>query len=116
MSAAATLHQRNTEMLKREPWRGTMALRRAMQMTGFPLPAIVGSGRTRAIVQVRAAIVWSLRCDPPLSYPNIGRRLGHRDHTTIINLHRRANEWRAGDPAYRALCDAVAGLTTGETA
>lgn len=52
--------------------------------------AVVGSGKLRKLVECRhdaiAAIRW---LKPNLSFPNVGKYLGGRDHTTIIHACQR---------------------------
>ena len=45
-----------------------------------------GECRRREVVLARAWIAAELRADYGLSYPAIGRVLGGRHHTTIMNL------------------------------
>lgn len=51
--------------------------------------AIVGRSRKAAIVEARRAVCHRLRDETDMSYTEIGRKLGGRDHTTIITLTRR---------------------------
>jgi len=68
--------------------------------------AITGSSRRRFVFEARAAAAWLLRqCFPSLGLVEIGRLLGHRDHTTIINALSRVEERRSVDAEYRALLD-----------
>ncbi len=85
------------------PWplRRGAVLREAARLWDVDLDELVGVGRTRDLVIPRAAIVLTLRENPPLSYPQIGRLL-NRDHSSIINLHRIGlDEW-TGDVVFRA--------------
>lgn len=65
--------------------------------------------RWERFVDARALVVWTLRVIPsePMSYPKIGRVLGGRDHTTIIDLHRRAIRLRLADETFDRCCDAI---------
>lgn len=59
-----------------------------------------GAKRSKAVL-ARAAVVLVARSMPdPPSYPMIGRALGGRDHTTIINALRRAESYEAMDPEH----------------
>lgn len=49
---------------------------------------ITGASRSRSHVSARADVAWHLRFFGH-SYPEIGRLLGGRDHTTAMNLVRR---------------------------
>ncbi|RIV82975.1 hypothetical protein D2V17_14330 [Aurantiacibacter xanthus] len=66
--------------------------------------------RKAILVHSRALAVWLLRtCEPAFSYPTIGRHLGGRHHTTIINLHRMAIRLRLEDLQFAALCATFTG-------
>ncbi|WP_310533162.1 helix-turn-helix domain-containing protein [Novosphingobium sp.] len=49
---------------------------------------VTGKARFRHLVSARAIISKILRDQGNLSYPQIGRRIGGRDHSTIINAVR----------------------------
>lgn len=67
------------------------------------------------LVAARALFVWIVRTHGPdfLSYPEIGRWLGGRDHTTVRHLFlNRAPVLRERDAAFAELCRrASAGIT-----
>lgn len=46
---------------------------------------ITGPSRRRAIVRARQEAMWEARQRTPLSLPEIGRRLGGRDHSTVLH-------------------------------
>jgi chromosomal replication initiator protein len=46
--------------------------------------------RMEHLVEARADLYWFARRDTPLSLPEIGRRAGGRDHTTVLTGLRRA--------------------------
>ena len=54
--------------------------------------------RTRAVARPRQAAMWICKQLTTRSLPDIGRRFGGRDHTTVIHAVRRIDELRAGDP------------------
>lgn len=66
--------------------------------------------RAERLVHARALVVWMLRTDPAgaVSYPKIGRALGNRDHTTIINLHRMAIRLRLESAQFAQACAEIA--------
>lgn len=73
--------------LERRPRRFTYGLieRRIAAATGIPIKDIRGKRRSKALVFARQAIsYWSIRLTD-LSYPQIGRLMGGRDHTTILH-------------------------------
>lgn len=66
--------------------------------------------RFERLVVARAFAVWMLRSlGRPMSYPQIGRIIGGRDHATIINLHQKAVALRLTNTAFRLACAQVEG-------
>jgi hypothetical protein len=62
---------------------------RAIEL-GFTFEDIVGEGRTRNVVAARHLIVWEVKMIwPDASWPELGRILGDRDHTTILYSYRK---------------------------
>lgn len=60
-------------------------LRAAATVAGVATADLIGSSRLRKIVRPRQrAMLLARRIRPDLSSPNIGRRMGGRDHTTIL--------------------------------
>jgi chromosomal replication initiation ATPase DnaA len=57
--------------------------------TGVPLNEMFSVRQSRVIAQARAAAAWLVRKHTHHSYPEIGRRLGGRDHTTIMQACRK---------------------------
>jgi len=53
---------------------------------GIPPRVVRGRCRVARVVRLRAWIAAELRADYGLSYPEIGRVLGGRDHTGIMYL------------------------------
>lgn len=60
---------------------------------GYDVNVIRGASRTREHVGVRRLIAAGLR-EAGASYPEIGRALGGRDHSTIMSLLREFNDRR----------------------
>ena len=56
------------------------------------------SGAHRAVARPRQAAMWLAKQLTTRSLPDIGRRFGGRDHTTVLHAVRRIDELRAGDP------------------
>ncbi len=84
--------------------------------TGLRPIDIVGRRRRKALVRGRAAVSWIAREATLRSLPQIGRAMGGRDHSTIINQLRRAEDLRAADPAFRRLTERLAAEFSGEQA
>jgi len=62
--------------------------------TGVTIAEVLGPSRVRHIVDVRfLAIVEILRRFPWMSYPQVGRLMGGRDHSSIMNAVRRMGAW-----------------------
>jgi chromosomal replication initiator protein len=54
-------------------------------------------GRARAIARPRQAGMWLAKQLTTRSLPDIGRRFGGRDHTTVLHAVRRIDQLRAAD-------------------
>jgi len=73
--------------------------------TGMTVAEIVGPSRARSCFRPRAAVCWLAVKLGVNSTTGIGRALGNRDHSTVIDACRRAEEFRQRDPAFRRLTD-----------
>lgn len=75
-------------LLTIEPTRAAVVQRIVAFMarkSGYRAKDITGPSRTRGIVYARQTAIWlSKQLKPSLSLPEIGRRFGGRDHTTIL--------------------------------
>src|SRR5690606_5161942 len=60
-------------------------VRNAAVLAEMPIQKILGKSRFRPEVRVRQAIVWVALRATKLSTADMGRRLGGRDHSTIIH-------------------------------
>jgi hypothetical protein len=79
-------------------------------ITGVPVADIVGPRRTLKLVRTRQiAMYYAKRYCPHLTYQEIGRRMGARDHTTIIHGVRKieADIAAQGSDATMAAVEAV---------
>lgn len=87
-----------------------LALRRDVARAfGLPPHAMVSDSRRKPVARARQAAAWVLkRCWPKLSYPQIGKLLGGRDHSTVIHACRVIEDLRERDCELRALTDALA--------
>lgn len=54
---------------------------------------IMADRRQAKIVRARFEAMWRLKKETPWSYPRIGKFMGDRDHTTVLNACRK-HEWR----------------------
>ena len=79
-------------------------IRLASQTTGLTIPEINGPKRQRQYIRARMAIVhYALEAGFNLS--DIGRRMGNREHNTIMNLRDKAKVWRGRDPLFDRIMD-----------
>ncbi len=53
--------------------------------------------RTRVIVKPRQVAMYLSKTMTPRSFPEIGRRFGGRDHTTVLHAVRKIEEMIAAD-------------------
>lgn len=87
----------------------------ALERYDVSLRDLRGPFRSQHLVTARALIVWALRClGRGQTYASIGRILGFRDHSTIINLHHKAVALRQSSPAFENACIAIAIRLRGE--
>jgi hypothetical protein len=54
-----------------------------------PLTAVIGKCRQKSLVEVRHLSMWLARRCRGLSFPEIGRNFGNRDHTTAMSAVRK---------------------------
>ena len=67
--------------------------------------ALLGPSRRTSLVEARNVAVHLARRLTSLSYADIGRGLGGRDHTTIMHAERRISDRLAHDPAVQQAVD-----------
>ena len=70
----------------------------AAEHFGLKQADLISERRNRAIARPRQAAMWLAKQLTTRSLPDIGRRFGGRDHTTVLHAVRRIDELRAGDP------------------
>jgi chromosomal replication initiator protein len=63
--------------------------------------------RTRAIARPRQIAMYLAKTLTTRSYPDIGRRFGGRDHTTVLHAVRRIEALKAEDPSMTADIEAI---------
>ena len=69
----------------------------AAEHFGLKQADLISERRTRAVARPRQAAMWLAKQLTTRSLPDIGRRFGNRDHTTVLHAVRRIDELRAGD-------------------
>jgi len=63
---------------------------------------LCGESRVRKVARPRQVLMYLAHLDARKSYPWIGKRLGNRDHTTVLHGKRKIDELlKAGDTAIR---------------
>jgi chromosomal replication initiator protein len=60
---------------------------------------LLSARRTRAIVRPRQIAMYLAKTMTPRSFPEIGKRFGGRDHTTVLHAVRKVEELAAADEA-----------------
>lgn len=72
--------------------------RRAAEL-GLTYDQMIGKGRTREVTEARHLIWWEIKniVKPDISYPEIGRIFGGRDHTSVLHGIRKIDAERAAD-------------------
>ena len=63
---------------------------------------LLGERRTRAVARPRQVAMYLAKTLTTRSYPDIGRRFGNRDHTTVLHAVRQIEKLKAEDPALAA--------------
>jgi chromosomal replication initiator protein len=70
----------------------------ASEHFGLKQADLISQTRTRAVARPRQAAMWLTKQLTTRSLPDIGRRFGGRDHTTVLHAVRRIEALRAADP------------------
>lgn len=76
-----------------------------------PMIEMISNRRARRVARPRQIAMYLARTLTPLSLPDIGRRFGGRDHTTVMHACRHVPMLMVDDPAlYEAVARIVAVL------
>ena len=67
----------------RQHWR--TVVREVAEAHGITVDDLIGPRKTRRASMPRQEAMYRMRNETPLSYPEIGARLGGRDHSSIIH-------------------------------
>jgi chromosomal replication initiator protein len=62
-----------------------LILQKTSEMFGFPIEELTGKSRRRPLVTARQVGMYVCREMTEMSYPQIAREFGNRDHTTVIH-------------------------------
>ena len=79
----------------------------ASEHFGLKQADLISQRRTRSVARPRQAAMWLAKQLTTRSLPDIGRRFGGRDHTTVLHAVRRIEELRAEDPQLAADLEAL---------
>ena len=69
--------------------------------------------RARAVARPRQVAMYLAKQLTPRSLPEIGRKFGGRDHTTVMHAIRKIEELRSGDPVLSEDIEALRRLLQG---
>jgi chromosomal replication initiator protein len=72
--------------------------KRVAEHYGIRLADMQSARRARAVARPRQVAMYLAKQLTPRSLPEIGRKFGGRDHTTVIYAIRKIEELRTGDP------------------
>ena len=75
---------------------------------GLKQADLLSERRTRAVARPRQAAMYLAKQMTTRSLPDIGRRFGGRDHTTVLHAVRRIEELKAGDAVLAADIETIA--------
>lgn len=79
----------------------------ASECLGIAEKEFYGRERCRHISNARQLVMWIAKHSTNLSFPEIGRSLGGRDHTTILHGAGKARARIASDPMTRAEVEGI---------
>lgn len=82
----------------------------AARLFDVTVAEIRGPARGGAVVRARFAVMWAARRVYGFSTPHLGRHLGGRDHTTVLNALIRVEQLRGADEEFRVQTDALVAL------
>jgi hypothetical protein len=84
-------------------------IREVVKVTGVSHVEIMSPRREQRIVNARHVAMWFARQFTILSFPQIGRKFGDRDHSTVLMMCRKIDGLLArGDERVTAIVEAVA--------
>ncbi len=72
--------------------------RRVAEHYGIRLSDMTSARRARAVARPRQVAMYLAKQLTPRSLPEIGKKFGGRDHTTVMHAVRRIEELKSADP------------------
>lgn len=100
------------EMPTARPPRITMIIGAVAGYYRISRTELLSARRARAVVRPRQLAMWLAVRLTRASLPEIGRRFGNRDHTTVIHARQATDARLATDPGLKADADALIALLT----
>jgi len=88
----------------------------AAEHFGFSAHEIVSHRRQIEVIRARHVAMYLAREMTPMSLPDIGRRFGGRDHTTILHAVIKIGREASSDPAVASEVEAVRAVVHGRKA
>jgi Bacterial dnaA protein helix-turn-helix len=77
-----------------------MILDEVAESTGFTVQELKGRSRRAPVVAARHFAIWRIRKEcPHMSFPQIAKLMGGRDHTSCLHAFHRMEKLRAESPA-----------------
>lgn len=87
--------------------------KRVAEHFGVRVSDMCSARRQKVIVRPRHVAMYLAKELTPRSYPEIGRKFGNRDHTTVMNAVRRIDKERRVDPAFAEEVDMLRRVIAG---
>ena len=87
------------------PADSTIVLRLVVERFGVTRRDLMSQRRTAEVVRPRMIACWLMRKASRMSMPSIGRKLGGRDHTTVLSACRKIESLRQAHEDFRAITD-----------
>jgi chromosomal replication initiator protein len=85
------------------------AVRRIVRLVArhveLPVPELLGASRRRSVVQARGVAIYLARSLLGISFQQLGRSFGQRDHTTILHAFRKTEAMLGNDPVLKQTID-----------
>ncbi len=86
---------------------GEQIIKVCAERFGVTAAEIKGRVRTKHLARARQAAMYLTRIVTKASFPEIGRKFGGKDHSTVINACDRVRELMAADPDFRKAVEAL---------
>ena len=94
-----TSHFKNTNIHNQSKEVSVEAIMQSVcRIMGIDKEKLLGSSRKKNLVHSRHIAIYLIRTHTSLSLPEIGRRMGNRDHTTIRHAYQKILDLLSNDP------------------